>query len=564
MNVNIETGLWTCHGCKAGGSVIDLIAKYEGVNPKVVLKRLGETPEGYKPAPSLTVAQPQAGKPPEAPASGKDAPAATQPPRVVARYDYRNALGTLVYQAVRLEPKSFRQRRPHPDFDSSNPVSKSNPAWVYNMDGVERVLYQLPKILTTQDMVVICEGEKDCDNVTALGWIATTNVGGAGKWLDAYTETLSGKDIVLCGDNDKPGKEHMEKVFESLAGKVKSVRVVTIPKPFKDVSDWFAGGTFIGKDNQPDEHIKAAAFQALIDASPVFEKGINLPVKSMSELEVEFKQSIAKAATRSLDFTSWLPSLGQAVRPMVPGEMVTIIAATKVGKSCLAANLVYRASPLKTIYFQQELPGSLSFERFVAMGTNTPAREVYHKYKSGLGVDWRGGGLEHVFFDHRTRLSMEEIEATILKSELKIGEPPALAVVDYVQLCGGNGERYARVSDAAEGFKQVCKRTNVVGIMLSQRGRAGVQGVDDSNVEVRLTDGKESGGIENSSGLVLGAWRDAEDLSLLNIRILANTKGFPGKLIKCNFDGERMVINERAENSVDPADVPTETHHAND
>ena len=159
---------------------------------------------------------------------------------------------------------------------------------------------------------------------------------------------------------------------------------------------------------------------------------------------------------------------------------------------------------------------------------------------------------------------MEEIEATILKSELKIGEPPALAVVDYVQLCGGNGERYARVSDAAEGFKQVCKRTNVVGIMLSQRGRAGVQGVDDSKVEVRLTDGKESGGIENSSGLVLGAWRDAEDLSLLNIRILANTKGFPGKLIKCNFDGERMVINERAENSVDPADVPTETHHAND
>ena len=32
-----------------------------------------------------------------------------------------------------------------------------------------------------------------------------------------------------------------------------------------------------------------------------------------------------------------------------------------------------------------------------------------------------------------------------------------------------------------------------------------------------------------------------------------------GGSIKCNFDGERMIITERAENVVDDADVPGHT-----
>jgi hypothetical protein len=32
--------------------------------------------------------------------------------RIIAKYDYTDAAGTMLYQALRLEPKGFAQRRP--------------------------------------------------------------------------------------------------------------------------------------------------------------------------------------------------------------------------------------------------------------------------------------------------------------------------------------------------------------------------------------------------------------------------------------------------------------------
>ena len=544
--VNVNTNLWQCYAGCGGGSIIDLKMRMENLSlPEVMLLLGGEETFGSQMSAGVAkrnVERAQMAKPvSEKPASISDNPVK---PKLVCTYDYRNAKGELVYQACRLEPKSFRQRRPVADGK-----------WIWNMEGIERVLYRLPQVLKTTQPIFICEGEKDCDNVARLGWVATTNVGGAGKWLDAYSDTLAGKEVILCGDNDKPGQEHMDKVLASLAGKAKLVRWVKIPAPFKDVTDWMESLNGFSTDMSLEEH-QHAQLTKLIDEAPMFDKGLNLPIQSMAELEVEFKRSVAAAETRSLDFSSFLPTLGQVVRPMIGGELVTIIAATKVGKTAIAQNLMRKAAPLKILNFQQELPAALSFERFAAMATNTPAREVYARYKQGQTVAWQDGGLGHIFSCHKTRLTCQQIEELILKSELKIGELPAVFVVDYIQLMGGKGERYERVSDAAEGMKTVCKNTGCIGIMLSQRNRAAVQGQDDATVPVRLTDGKESGGIENSSGLVLGAWRDVDDMSKLWIKVLANTKGQAGKEIACNFDGERLLITERIEQEVAAIDIP--------
>ena len=94
----------------------------------------------------------------------------TEKPTIEKIYTYQNETGAEVYQVVRLKPKSFRQRH------------QVDGKWVWSMDGVTRVLFNLPKILKAQQ-VWICEGEKDAENLTALGFIATCNVGGAGKWM---------------------------------------------------------------------------------------------------------------------------------------------------------------------------------------------------------------------------------------------------------------------------------------------------------------------------------------------------------------------------------------------
>ena len=57
-------------------------------------------------------------------------------PQIVATYDYCDANGGVLYQAVRYKPKDFRQRKPD-----------GKGGWEWNMQGVDRVLYRLPELL---------------------------------------------------------------------------------------------------------------------------------------------------------------------------------------------------------------------------------------------------------------------------------------------------------------------------------------------------------------------------------------------------------------------------------
>ena len=158
--------------------------------------------------------------------------------RIQAVYDYTNADGRLLYQAVRYDPKDFRQRRPDGNGD-----------WVWNLKGVKRVLYRLPEVLDATRAgrtIYVCEGEKDADTLARAGLTATTNSGGAEKWQPELGEALKGADVCIVPDKDGPGKRHADKVAASIHGKAKSIRILELPDidghQVKDVSDWLAAG----------------------------------------------------------------------------------------------------------------------------------------------------------------------------------------------------------------------------------------------------------------------------------------------------------------------------------
>ncbi|QDU46604.1 hypothetical protein Mal52_51260 [Symmachiella dynata] len=157
--------------------------------------------------------------------------------RIIAAYDYRNAMGELLYQAVRLDPKDFRQRQPD-----------GNGGWTWSMKGVNRILYRLPDVLATEssETVFVVEGEKDADRLATMGLVATTNIGGAGKWNKSYCPLFRNRTVAIISDNDDPGREHAAKVARSLSGIATMVKVIELPglPPKGDVSDWLdAGGT---------------------------------------------------------------------------------------------------------------------------------------------------------------------------------------------------------------------------------------------------------------------------------------------------------------------------------
>jgi DNA primase len=77
--------------------------------------------------------------------------------------------------------------------------------------------------------VIVVEGEKDVNNLEALGFVVTSGSGGAGKWLPEYAEPLNGGNVIVIPDNDEAGRKHAEMVARSIAGKVKRIRMLELP-----------------------------------------------------------------------------------------------------------------------------------------------------------------------------------------------------------------------------------------------------------------------------------------------------------------------------------------------
>ena len=502
VSVDLTRQIWHCNDCDVGGSIIDWIMLREGKTAGDVMKHL--SPE-------------------------EDGPAVNQgASKIVKTYDYTNEQGQLLYQVVRFEPKTFRQRQPDDQGE-----------WRWTMDGVTRVLYRLPEVLKS-DTVVIVEGEKDADTLAGMGFASTCNVGGAGKWLGSYTDYLVNKDVIVIPDNDNPGKEHAAKVIASMSGKVASAKVVEMPSPSKDASDWAA--TF------PNKEASLEAFRKLFEKTPHTIKPT--PVFVLKTMEQHYRECVRDHAGRQLDLGKFLPSFRKWVRPMVPGELVLLFGNTGIGKTVLLQSIARSASPLPTLLFELELPLELVFERFVQMEVGCTAEDVQEEYQTHEDPMWTAyKGLTHIMVCPESGLSPEQVEFYIDRSELKFGVRPAVVLIDYVGLVQSKGKsRYEQVSYSAEQMKIIAKRTGTVIVMASQIGRQD----SDEPSEPHLYSSKDSGSLENSAGLVLGVWRPKADTICL--RILKNTKGHSGGLMTCNFDGARMKITERG--PIADADIP--------
>jgi len=114
--------------------------------------------------------------------------------------------------------------------------SDGGPPPTWSLDGVRRVLYNLPAV-TQAEKVYLVEGEKDADNLTKIGLTATTSPGGANNWRPEYADYLSGKKVVIIPDQDKAGYEYAKAAATSLQGKA-DVSCILLPDGVKDISDW--------------------------------------------------------------------------------------------------------------------------------------------------------------------------------------------------------------------------------------------------------------------------------------------------------------------------------------
>ena len=163
---------------------------------------------------------------------------------IKAIYNYTDEGGQLLFQALRFEPlnapKQFRQR--------TNPNQEK-----WSIKGVRIVPYRLPELIediAAEHVIYVVEGEKDVEVLRQHRIPATCNPMGAGKWWLEFNDILRGADVVICGDHDQPGRNHVELVAGNLHGIAGRLRVLDLAKIWpgieegNDISDWLkAGGT---------------------------------------------------------------------------------------------------------------------------------------------------------------------------------------------------------------------------------------------------------------------------------------------------------------------------------
>jgi hypothetical protein len=174
-----------------------------------------------------------------------DKPVDPGPKVVVERYDYVDEQGALLFQVERMNPKSFRQRKPD-----------GKGGWEYKLGDVRRVLYRLPQVIEAVKAgkkICVVEGERDVHTLEAKGQVATTCPGGAGKWRTEYTEVLRGALVAIIQDVDPadpktghhPGQEHAAAVRDALTGVAEKVKVLQ-PAVGNDVTDHVQAGLPLG------------------------------------------------------------------------------------------------------------------------------------------------------------------------------------------------------------------------------------------------------------------------------------------------------------------------------
>jgi hypothetical protein len=215
--VHLGKGTWFDFETNEGGGCVDLVRMNEGATIASNIPEILERKFGIQ----------------------RQAQQSLQPARFMsAVYDYIDDQGEVRYQVRRFEPKTFRQCRPD-----------GKGGWLFNMDGVEALPYNLHHMITNPDApIFIVEGEKAAQRLTKLGLVATTSHGGAKKWQPVLNQYFAGRNVVVLADNDDAGREHADIVTGNLFGVAKQIKRVELDGlPAKgDVVDWLDSGKGLG------------------------------------------------------------------------------------------------------------------------------------------------------------------------------------------------------------------------------------------------------------------------------------------------------------------------------
>jgi len=317
---------WRCFGCGKSGDYIDFRRHSDNVNFHDALRlicteELIDLDAGYS---------------------------ATKQADSAVTFTYTDAKGKPLYRLKKSPPKQFYFER------------YAQGQWLPGLNGVNRTLYNLPALLDAKE-VFLLEGEKDCETLRKLGFVATT-MGSKNSWRNDFSSSFKDKDVRVCLDvGNETEAEEIARDIEAVATSVRILRLPDLDQKEQDITDWFENMA-----GQSDEE-KAEVLRQVVKATPIRSKPSSSTSVPLAETILEFKaRSIPE---RDIFMKYWLEREGLTY---LGGE-------NKTGKSVIAMDVALSLAlgkdflgfevqlPRRVLLVQQEISDSAMQDRIDKM-----------------------------------------------------------------------------------------------------------------------------------------------------------------------------------------------------
>lgn len=429
-------------------------------------------------------------------------------------YDYQDASGNLVYQVVRFWPKNFKQRQ-------------ADGTW--GLGGVERLPYRLPQVRKAVEAgrrVFLVEGERDVHTLENLGFVATCNSGGAGKWYSSMNKALESAHVVILPDNDEAGEKHAKHAKGELteAASVEICRLPGLP-PKGDVTNWVRAGGTAEELKQVVRQGGQSKHYTLLDA-----------VRSVSRYKTE-------PMPEGIDYP-W-GTVNRKTRGLRQGWFAILAGYPGAGKTSAALEIIFNAAKREKSVLFNSL--EMNAEEIGIRLTQRWGLDTDRLYRGALTDEDREAMDLAVNFPYYQNVElvserkMSELESVVADRQ------PELVVVDYIGIMDmGRDTIQEGTTKLSQALKSLAREYTVPVLALSQLSRPG----DKQKVAPpTMFDLRASGALEADADQIIIVFRDDSqddraEVSEGRFIIAKSRHANAGKPVRFTFNGSHQVFTE--------------------
>jgi hypothetical protein len=452
LRIHPTKNSWFCSPCNMGGDAFKFVALIRNLDIQrdfaavaiELAAEVGVDVTGAPPAPAVKVS-----------------------PRVVSTYFYTDTAGAVLGQKQRWEPgrdgasrKSFTWATP--DGSSGKPASC-------------RTLYrahEVARAIQARRPVVVVEGEKCADALAALGFVATCNEDGAGKWLPEHTQLLVGARVVVLPDCDAPGTSHAQLVEQSLTGVAEVVRVAKLPglKAKGDVVDWLSADNTAADlreivESEVFDGLVARAHDALAAA------GMGTPQAKRVRRRYFTDGPASELFSRVFPPTSWL------VTGLLTDDAVFAVAGEpKTTKTWAALEMAMAVANGDRAFGEFAVEsGARTVAAFLVEDSPRSTRNRLRALADSRGLDPEKAS-QRIHIHNRASLDLRDVEqvAELVASIWLMPEAPALVVLDPLRdLHGAEENASSEMAVVMHALRAMRSILNAAIVFVHHAGKAG-------------------------------------------------------------------------------------------